>query len=94
MSNPKRPSPSKAHSHRFVEEYDGLVGFGLDRKTDEQTLVYYLQKVADDDLARTLAERMSDEELEQVFSLLNRLMRSHLNDGEYHRLFLKDEDHP
>ena len=36
------------HSHRFVEEYDGLVGFGLDRETNEKTLTYYLQKFADD----------------------------------------------
>jgi len=81
------------HSHNFVEEYDGLVGFGLDRTTDEATLVYYLQKFADDAHARTLVKRMTDEELEEVFNLLNRLMRAHLSEPEYHRLFLKD-DHP
>ncbi|MCF8049845.1 MAG: cytoplasmic protein [Desulfobacterales bacterium] len=93
MSTPKRTTEPAAHAHRFVEQYDGLVGFGLDRKTDEHTLIYYLQKVSDDALAKTLVERMSDEELEQLFSLLNRLMKRHLKDGEYHRLFLK-EDHP
>jgi hypothetical protein len=92
MSTPKPTEAQAAHAHRFVEQYDGLVGFGLDRKTDENTLVYYLQKVSDDALAKTLVERMSDEELEQLFSLLNRLMKRHLKDGEYHRLFLK-EDH-
>jgi len=92
MSTPKRTTSPSAHTHRFVEHYDGLVGFGLDRKTDEHTLIYYLQKVSDDALAKTLVERMSDEELEQLFSLLNRLMKIHLKDGEYHRLFLK-EDH-
>lgn len=93
MSTPKPSQVQSAHSHRFVEQYSGLVGFGLDRQTDENTLVYYLQKIADDALAKTLVERMSDDELEQLFSLLNDLMRRHLNDGEYHRLFLK-EDHP
>ncbi|MCF8080152.1 MAG: cytoplasmic protein [Desulfobacterales bacterium] len=93
MSAPKRTTAPAAHAHRFVEQYDGLVGFGLDRKTDEHTLIYYLQKISDDALAKTLVERMSDEELEQLFSLLNRLMKRHLKDGEYHRLFLK-EDHP
>ena len=93
MSPPKRPKATAAHSYSFVEQYTGLVGFGLDRQTDEHTLIYYLQKVADDALAGTLVERMSSEELEQLFSLLNRLMKRHLNDGEYHRLFLK-EDHP
>lgn len=81
------------HSHNFVEEYDGLVGFGLDRETDENTIVYYLQKFADDALARTLVGRMRDAELEEIFHLLNRLMRAHLSEPEYHRLFLKD-DHP
>ncbi|MBW1763489.1 MAG: cytoplasmic protein, partial [Deltaproteobacteria bacterium] len=36
-----------AHSHKFVEEYEGLVGFGMDRETDENTLIYYLQKFSD-----------------------------------------------
>ena len=65
MSATKRTTAPAAHAHRFVEQYDGLVGFGLDRKTDEHTLIYYLQKVSDDALAKTLVERMSDEELEQ-----------------------------
>ncbi len=81
------------HSHTFVEEYDGLVGFGLDRDTDEQTLIYYLQKFADDGHIKTLIKRLTDEELEEMFNLLNRLMRRHLSESEYHRLFLKD-DHP
>lgn len=81
------------HSHTFVEEYDGLVGFGLDRDTDEQTLIYYLQKFADDGHIKTLIKRLTDEELEEMFNLLNRLMRRHLSESEYHRLFLKDE-HP
>jgi hypothetical protein len=86
-------SKSAVHSHNFVEEYDGFVGFGLDRQTDEHTIVYYLQKFSDDVLARTMAERMSDEELDQLYSLINALMQRHLSDGEYHQLFLKDE-HP
>ncbi len=32
------------HSHEFVENYDELVGFGLDRGTDEKTIIFYLQK--------------------------------------------------
>lgn len=78
------------HSHRFVEEYDGFVGFGLDRESDANTLVYYLQKVADDTLARTLVERMTDREREDLFDTLGRLLKSHLSEDEYHRLFLKD----
>ena len=29
----------KKHSHRFIEEYKGLVGFGLDRKTNEYSII-------------------------------------------------------
>jgi hypothetical protein len=42
---------------------------------------------------KALAERLSDEELEEIFSLLTRLLKKHLSDSEYHRLFLKD-NHP
>jgi hypothetical protein len=79
------------HSHKFVETYDGLVGFGADRITDEKTVIFYLQKFSDDDLMARLVKRLSDEELSEIFSLINRLLRNHLRDTEYHQLFLKDE---
>ena len=81
-----------SHSHRFVDNYEGLVGFGADRRTDENSLIYYLQKFSDDELMGVLTRRMSDEELKEVFGLISRLLKTHLSDGEYHRLFLK-EDH-
>lgn len=81
------------HSHAFVEDYDGMVAYGLNRETDEKTLIYYLQKFSDDDLIETLAPRMTDEELGQVFELLSILLRRHLSEPEYHRLFLKEEHH-
>jgi len=81
------------HRHQFVETYEGLVGFGADRPTDENTVVYYLQKFSDDALMAHLVTRLSDAELEEIFSLVNRLMKRHLTESEYHRLFLKEE-HP
>ena len=78
------------HTHRFVETYDGLVGFGLDRKTDEKTIIYYLQKFSDDELLEHLIVRLSDEELNEIFSMLTKLLKKHLTDPEYHTLFLKD----
>ncbi len=80
----------KKYHHDFVETYDDLLAFGWDRETDEQTLVCYLQMFSDDTLIKTLAGRMSDRELEELHNLINRLLRTHLNDPEYHRLFLKD----
>jgi hypothetical protein len=81
------------HSHSFVETYEGLVAFGFSREVDEKSLVVYLQKIADDELAARLASRMSDEEINRCFELLSDLMRKHLNDEEYHEFFLKDPGH-
>jgi len=78
------------HSHRFVEEYTGLVGFGLDRATDESALIVYLQKFADDELMETMKARLTDGEIEEIFGLISRLLKKHLTEDEYHRLFLKD----
>ena len=79
------------HSHKFVEEYDGLVGFGLSREVDELTLTYYLQKFSDDQLMALIRGRISDEDMEETFNLLGRLLKEYLNDEEYHTYFLKDE---
>jgi uncharacterized membrane protein len=69
------------------------VGLGFDRETDESTIIYYLQKFSDDMLMKELIPRLSKEELEEIFSLLTRILKKHLKDPEYHRLFLKDP-HP
>ena len=82
----------RRHTHRFVESYEGLVGFGLDRPTDEKTVVYYLQKFSDDRLMEELVHRLTDQELEEIFNLLTRLLRTHFSETEYHRLFLKEQD--
>jgi len=78
------------HSHRFVNKYNGLVGFGLDRETDEHTLTYYLQKFSDDDLMTLIRPRLTDSEMDELFSLLARLLKLHLTEKEYHRYFLKE----
>jgi hypothetical protein len=81
------------HSHHFVDTYDGLVGFGLNRETDENTIIYYLQKFSDDELMRQIVPKMKDAELSEIFELISRLLKRHLSEADYHRLFLKDEDH-
>lgn len=78
------------HSHTFVERYDGMVGFGLNRETDENTVIYYLQKFSDDALMAVLRGRLKDEELAALFDLVSDLLRKHLSEEEYHRLFLRD----
>ena len=79
------------HTHNFIETYHGLVGYGADRETDENTVIYYLQKFSDDRLMATLTKRMTDGELEEIFNLINRLLKNHLTESEYHTLFLKED---
>ncbi len=81
------------HTHRFVEEYDDMVAFGFSREVDEKSLMYYLQKFSDDELVKVLVPRLSDGEINDLFALVSEMMRKHLSDDEYHRLFLKDEGH-
>lgn len=83
----------KKYRHQFVENYKGMGAFGWNRETDEDTVVLYLQMVSDDQLMQLLRKRLTDQELHEIYILINRLLKKHLNDAEYHRLFLK-EDHP
>ena len=79
------------HSHLFVETFDGFLGYGMDRKTDENTVQAYLQKFSDDALMKIMLKRMSDEDLAEVFEVLGKMLKKHLTEPEYHELFLKDE---
>ncbi|MBL7225955.1 MAG: cytoplasmic protein [Desulfobacteraceae bacterium] len=78
------------HTHRFVEEFDGLVGFGFDREGDENTLTYYLQKLSDDECMALIRERISQGDMEELFDLLTRVLKTCLGEEEYHKVFLKE----
>lgn len=83
----------KKYSHELVEAHDGFAAFGWDRSMDENTVACYLQMFSDDELMRHLMPKLSDGELEEIYLLINRLLKTHLTERLYHRLFLK-EDHP
>lgn len=80
----------KKYSHDFIETFDGFPGFGWDRQSDQNTVICYLQMFSDDLLMKHLIGRLSDAELEEIYTMINRLLKSHLTDAEYHRLFLKE----
>jgi hypothetical protein len=80
------------HSYRFVEEYKDLPGFGMDRKSDEATITWYLQKFSDDSHMALIRERMSDKDLAGLFDSLGGLLKKYLTEDEYHRVFLKDDE--
>jgi hypothetical protein len=67
--------------------------FGMNRATDEQSLVAFLRQFSSDRMTAALVPRMSEEEIHQVVDLLTRIMRNHLSGEEYHRLFLGEDHH-
>lgn len=80
----------KQHSHEMVQQCDELLALGMDRQTDEKTIICYLQKLADDTLLQTLVKRLSDREIGDVADFIFSLLKKHLSEPEYHSLFLKD----
>jgi hypothetical protein len=62
--------------------------FGFDRTTDEQSLVAFMAAFSDRPLLHTLVSRLADEEILALVDFLTGLMKKHLTEKEYHRLFL------
>lgn len=81
----------KKNTHNFIQAYKGLGAFGMDRETDEETIMFYLQKFSEDSFLNTFIPRLSDEELEEIYLFINKKLKQHLVEEEYHTLFLKDE---
>ena len=79
------------HSHNFVETFDGFLGYGLDRQSDEDTVRFYLQKFSDDILMETILKRLSDDDLNELFNIISKMLKIYLSEPEYNSLFLKDE---
>jgi hypothetical protein len=71
----------------------GNICFGLNRKTDEQSLALFLQLFSQQELLETLIPRLDDKEITTLVDQLSLIMRKHLQEGEYHELFLHDPDH-
>ncbi len=67
--------------------------FGINRVTDEQSLVTFLQSFSADRLTSALVPRMTEQEILQVVDLLTGIMKNHLSGDEYHTLFLGEEHH-
>ena len=64
--------------------------FGLDRPTDEVSLIAFIERFARPELLATLVPRLGDDEIIATLDFLTNLMQKHLNDPEYHRLFLAE----
>lgn len=62
--------------------------FGLNRAEDERSLCDFLRLFAEPRLTSVLIPRMNDEEIHRTVDMLSDLLRRHLNEKEYHALFL------
>jgi hypothetical protein len=80
----------KKDTHEFIQTYQGLAAFGMDRRTDEETIMFYLQKFSEDKFMQALLPRLSNRELENIYLFVNDMIKAHLTEDEYHTLFLKD----
>ena len=80
----------KKETHNFIHGYTGLGAFGMDRKTDEETIMFYLQKFSEDRFMETFLPRLSDKELEEIYLFVNEHLKKHISEEEYPGLFLKD----
>ncbi len=77
-------------THNFIHKYKGLGAFGLDRETDEETIMFYLQKFSEDSFLKLLLPRLSDDELKEIYNFVNGILKKHISEDEYHAIFLKD----
>jgi hypothetical protein len=80
----------KKDTHNFIHKYKGLGAFGMDRKADEETIMFYLQKFSEDQFMEAFLPRLSDKELEEIYLFVNDHLKKHISEDEYHGLFLKD----
>lgn len=78
----------KRHTHKFIETFDGFIGYGFDRKSNEDTVKFYLQKFSDDTLMEIIISRMSDDDLDELFEIISRALKKYLSEEEYHKFFL------
>lgn len=67
--------------------------FGLTEDLDRESFVCFLQLAGDRHLAETLAKRLSTAEILEHVDAFTHLLRQHLSEDEYHRLFLQDDSH-
>lgn len=80
----------KKDTHQFIQEYDGIAAFGMDRASDEETIMFYLQKFSEDSFMKALLPKLSDQELEEIYEWVNAYLKKYIPEDEYHSLFLKD----
>lgn len=67
--------------------------FGLTKELDQQSLATFLQLCGRPQFSKEFSARLSSEEIIELVDHVMKLLRTHLNENEYHRLFLGDSHH-
>ena len=67
--------------------------FGLTQDLDRDSLAAFLQLGGQKEFSQIFADRLSSEEIIGLVDHFMDLLRKHLSEQEYHRLFLGDTRH-
>ena len=82
MQKKRMANGSMADPHTIV--------FGFDRDTDERSLKLFLRRFTDRQVMDVLVPRLQESDIPAMVDFLTALMRKHLSEEEYHRLFLAE----
>ncbi|MDD5758726.1 MAG: hypothetical protein PHI06_06550 [Desulfobulbaceae bacterium] len=75
---------------QYQRDSAASISFGWDRSTDERSCQAFIQRFSRPNLLSVLTPRLTDQELTALIDHLSVLMKQHLSEREYHRLFLAD----
>ena len=64
--------------------------FGLSEEQDRRSIVTFLRLLGRPEFAELLARRLNASEIEQLSDQVMLLIRTHISEDEYHRVFLGD----
>ncbi len=67
--------------------------FGLTEELDRQSLATFLKLCGQDDFAKVFSSRLLSEEIISFVDHVMDLLRKHLSEDDYHRLFLGENHH-
>ncbi|MFP3982555.1 MAG: hypothetical protein ACLFV2_02550 [Desulfurivibrionaceae bacterium] len=66
------------------------IALGFDRERDELSLAAFLLRFTSPTVLDTIIPRLKDEEINATLDFLTGLIRRHLEEEEYHSLFLDE----
>jgi hypothetical protein len=67
--------------------------FGLNRATDERSLALFLRLLSREELLHALIPRLEEAEMMRLVDTVTGMLHKHLEEKEYHELFLGDYGH-